>query len=102
MIILDSPRVFEECEFNIMKKEAIEISNDLNKRVTVAYHSYVNNYPACGNLQQTLLYSVKGDKDEEEVISMYYDACTKFNARDLLILALDKHSEYCNQKQFKK
>lgn len=30
------------------------------------------------------------------------ETCTKFNALDLLILALDKHKEYNNQKQFKK
>lgn len=103
LILLDSPRVFEECEFNIMKKEAIEISNALNKRVTVAYHSYVRNPSTYGEYsRQILIYSIKDLEEEKEVISLSCEERTKFNARDLLVLALDKQSEYNNQKQFKK
>lgn len=85
-----------------MKTMALDISKDKNKRVTIAYHSYVGDYPASGHLQQILLYSVKNSKVEEEVIPMSYSEQKFFCALDLLVLALDKHREYDNQKQFKK
>ncbi len=102
LIVLDSTREYSDCEPERMKTMALDISKDKNKRVTIAYRSYTNDYPACGYLQQTLLYSVKDGKSEEEVIPMSYSEQKFFCALDLLVLALEKHREYNNQKQFKK
>lgn len=103
VILLRSSGLFGKYEFETMKKQALNISSTLDKRVTVAYSSFIDKPNGHGGKsEQVLIHSVKDGETVEDVIDMTYEEQSVFGALDLFVIALDKHRQYNNQKQFEK